>query len=118
MQTQTTYQIGKTGEELATDFLVGKDFQILHQNYRYGRLEIDLIAQKDNLIIFVEVKLRKNARYGYPEQAVTATKKRNIQIVASYFLDMMQWKGNIRFDIIAILKHKDSCELLHFEDAF
>ncbi|TAE07577.1 MAG: YraN family protein [Bacteroidetes bacterium] len=110
--------VGKTGEQLAYELLAGKGYSILHQNFRYGRREIDIIAQQDNTIVFVEVRLRKNNRFGFPEQTVTTTKQNNIRAVAEHFLHTLQWKGNIRFDIIAITKNKTDLEMVHFEDAF
>ena len=118
MQAENTYQIGKTGEQLAVELLETKAYKILHLNYRYGRREIDIIAQQDNLLVFVEVKLRKSNLFGYPEQNVTATKQHNIKMVAEHFLLELNWKGNIRFDVIAITKSKKRCEILHIEDAF
>jgi putative endonuclease len=115
---QNTTTIGKTGEQLACELLENKGYKILYQNFRHGKREIDIIASQENLVVFVEVRLRKNANFGFPEQTVTATKQHNIRTVAEHYLHTYEWKGNIRFDIIAIIKNKAMYEILHFEDAF
>jgi len=66
----------------------------------------------------VEVKMRKNIRFGYPEQSVTPAKQKKIRHVAEYYLHEKEWKGNIRFDIIAITKLTTGTEIMHLEDAF
>jgi putative endonuclease len=115
---QTTTSIGKTGEELACELLANKGYTILYQNFRCSRKEVDIIAKQENCVVFVEVKLRKSKQFGFPEQTVTPTKQKNIRLVAEHYLHTHEWKGNIRFDIIAIIKQKASTEILHFEDAF
>ncbi len=115
---ENTTIVGKTGEQLASQLLESKGYAILCQNFRCGRKEIDIVAAQENLIVFVEVKLRKNNYFGYPEQSVSLKKQENIRIVAEHYLYTYAWKGNIRFDIIAIIKQKTNTEIVHFEDAF
>lgn len=110
----TTTKLGQVGEQLAKTYLIKQGFHILEANYRYKRAEVDLIAQKENLMIFVEVKMRKNDRFGTPETFVTAQKAQLVHTAASHYLEEHQWNGSIRFDIIAIL----DTEILLLEDAF
>jgi len=110
-------KLGEIGEQLAADFLVNRGFDILERNYRYKRAEIDIIGQKDNLLVFFEVKYRKNNSFGNPEDFVTGRKIELIQMASENYIEEIQWKGNIRFDIIGILK-KSPSEIEHFEDAF
>lgn len=108
---------GKYGEQLAANFLVQAGYKILERNYRYKRAEVDLIAQKDGLIIFVEVKLRSDKIFGTPEEFVTVQKEENIRQVAEHYIFENDWHYDIRFDIIAIVV-KPSVEIEHIKDAF
>lgn len=110
-------ELGIEGEQLAKDYLKKKGWLILEMNYRYRRSEIDLIASENDLLIFVEVKTRSTTSFGLPEQFVDDKKAENIMKAADHYILEKDWKGNIRFDIISIIK-KESMELEHIEDAF
>jgi len=109
--------LGLEGEQLASDYLKNKGWIIHEMNYRFSRSEIDLIAAKNDLLIFVEVKTRTNTSFGLPEEFVDEKKAENIHKAADHYIREIDWKGNIRFDIIAIIK-KRGMEILHIEDAF
>lgn len=109
-----TSQIGLQGEKLAALFLEEKGYEILRKNYRFKKSEIDLIAKKDDYMVFVEVKKRKNVLFGMPEESVNDKKVRLIHSAAINFVEERSWNGNIRFDIVAISGE----EVAHFEDAF
>ena len=106
--------IGKKGENLAEEFLQQKGYAIVARNYRYKRSEIDLIVQKENWLVFVEVKMRSSEAYGFPEESVHDAKRKKMLEGAAQYLAETNWQGNVRYDIIAI--HKNEIE--HFEDAF
>lgn len=108
---------GQLGEELATKFLVEKGFTILANNYRYQRAEIDIIAQKSTLLIFVEVKTRTTNQHGFPEEAITQKKVDLFLLAAEEFIHQLSWQYDIRFDIIAI-SGGDHLQIHHIEDAF
>lgn len=110
-------ELGQEGEQLAADYLKKKGWQIREMNYRFSRSEIDLIASKNDLLIFVEVKARSTVTFGLPEQFVDAKKAENIMKGADHYIHEIDWTGNIRFDIISIIK-KETTELEHIEDAF
>ena len=110
-------ELGQEGEQVATDYLKKRGWVILEMNYRYSRSEIDLIASKDDLLIFVEVKARTNTSFGMPEDFVDEKKAENIMKGADHYIHEINWKGNVRFDIISIIK-KGRMELQHIEDAF
>jgi putative endonuclease len=110
---------GKAGEKLAADYLQEQQYEIITQNYRYKHYEIDLIAQKANLLIFVEVKTRRNINYGMPEAFVNSKKEINIRKAAEQYLYEANWQHNIRFDIIAITQLPNQPpEIVHLEDVF
>lgn len=110
-------EIGRKGESLAVEYLINKGFIILERNYRYGRLEIDIIAKIKNVIVFIEVKTRQSKRFGYPEEAVDNRKSDHILTCADHYIYQNQWTGDIRFDIISIFL-KPVILIEHIEDAF
>jgi putative endonuclease len=111
--------IGQKGEELAATFLETNGYQVLAKNYRHRRSEIDLVCQKNQVIVFVEVKRRKNNAFGYPESFVEEAQANRIKEGAEQFLIENGWEGPIRFDILAISGTLDKdLKINHFEDAF
>ena len=117
MNQRKNKEIGDKGEQLACYYLRQKGYQILETNYRYKRVEVDIIGIKDSIIVFFEVKVRSTNVYGYPEQAVTEDKANRIRTAAEYYMDVRKWDKNIRFDIIAITLNPE-IEIMHLEDAF
>jgi putative endonuclease len=113
---------GILGEKLAAEFLQQKGIRILERNYRKGRAEIDIIAIGGKLLLFVEVKTRRGGNsFGYPEEAVNHKKAALIINAASYYIKKIDWKKDIRFDIIAVqlpLNSNQNPQISHFEDAF
>lgn len=109
---------GNEGEQLAADFLINKGFEIVARNYRYKHCEIDLIVKRANWLIFVEVKTRSSNAYGYPEEYVDYQKVKNILFGAEHYTYVMDWQGNVRYDIVSILFRNGIPEIVHLEDAF
>jgi len=110
-------ELGQEGERQAEEYLKKDGWQILEVNYRYSHSEIDLIGQKDGLLVFFEVKTRTSTDFGMPEDFVDDKKAAFVTRAAQQYIEAVNWRGNIRFDIISILK-KDQFELKHIEDAF
>jgi len=110
-------QFGQLGEDIAVEYLKKKGYQILERNYRFGRVELDIVCMFDNEVIFVEVKIRTSDLMAYPEQAVGKSKQRNIRLAAENFVEENQITLPARFDIIAVVKG-DKFEIEHIEDAF
>lgn len=111
--------IGLRGESFAVDYLEQLNFQILERNWRYKRAEIDIIACKQQTIIFVEVKARSGYRFGQPEEFVGVAKQRLMEGAALAYIHLIKHRGEIRFDIISILFDlSGGHSLLHIEDAF
>jgi putative endonuclease len=109
---------GNTSEELAASYLKRKGFTIIKRNYRYKKWEIDIIAQKEKLLLFVEVKARNSIKFGYPETFVNKQKQIRLQTIAENYIINTSWNDAIRFDIISILKQKNDIQITHIEDAF
>jgi len=110
-------QFGKLGEEIAEHYLLKKGYKIKAKNYRFGRVEIDIICEVYNEIVFVEVKTRTSDQMAYPEQAVGKSKQKNIRLAAENYLEENSLTVSHRFDIIAVVKG-EKFEIEHFEDAF
>ena len=95
--------IAKTGASVAVAHLNARGYEILEQNYRAVRGEIDLVAQDGDCIVFVEVKTRRSLKFGLPQAAVTAQKQRQISKVALAYLQTHNlFDAPCRFDVIAI----------------
>lgn len=111
-------QTGSDGETLAAEYLIGKGYEILERNYRYGHAEVDLIVRKGNWLIFVEVKTRSGKSFGFPEEFVDWKKEENVFYVAEWYMEKIRWEGNVRYDIVSVLGVGWEREVMHFEDAF
>ena len=109
--------IGKYGEEIAQDYLKNNGFKILETNYRYSKIaEIDIIAYKNNTIHFIEVKTRRSAKYGSPQEAITKCKLESIQLCAKYYLTQTKIRySKIQIDAIGILIDNNKYDISFIE---
>ncbi len=115
MVQQTRRNISKIGESLAASHLKARGYQIIEQNYRWGRGEIDLVAMDGKRIVFVEVKTRRSLRFGLPQDAVTIHKQRQLSKIALAYLQVQNLLDSpCRFDVIAI-QLSPQCQLVHLE---
>jgi putative endonuclease len=110
-------EIGYKGESIAIEYLTRAGYQIICKNYRYARYEIDIIAAKDDTLVFFEVKTRNNLKYGEPVEAVDDKKIDNILDCANYYIQDTHWAQRVRFDIITIILWP-RLTINHIEDAF
>ncbi len=112
-------KIGIKGEQFASDFLLNKGYIILFLNWRSGKKEIDIIAIKDDVLVFAEVKTRTGSALQYPEEAVNKQKQQHLKSAAAAFSEQNRKYINIRFDIISVLLENEHLkEIVHFEEAF
>ncbi|MBP7272385.1 MAG: YraN family protein [Saprospiraceae bacterium] len=111
-------KIGEIGEQKAVDFLVKNGYSIVARNWRFKRAEVDIIAQKDAILVFVEVKTRSYNYFGEPEEFVTPQKEALLNAAAAAYMEATHYSGEIRFDIIAILLQRQTPIIKHYEDAF
>ncbi len=107
---------GKAGEAMAADFLRSKGYTILDAGYRSAFGEIDLIAKKRHCVAFVEVKLRKNARFSRACEAVTPAKQQRLRQTALQWVAQYGEPKACRFDVIEI--YTQTGEIQHIEGAF
>ena len=105
---------GIEGEGIAKRHYESCGYEILEENFRFGRAEIDLIALKKDLLIFIEVKNRSRKDFGEPETFVSDSQQKRIKEAAEEYIYGINWKKDIRFDIVSI----DSNKVEVFEDAF
>ena len=112
------YDLGKTGEELAVKHLVDKGYRIVERNWHSGHKEIDIIAQKDDALVIVEVKTRKSDDFGEPDIAVGKDKQRMLIRAADAYVRYKNLNVDVRFDIISIIINETGQRIEHIEDAF
>lgn len=112
-------ETGVKGEQLAEKFLLEKGYVLLHRNWCFGKKEIDLIMQRVDVLVFVEVKTRSSLHHSFPEEAVGTRKQSFLRAAAAAFLDNHPQYLKIQFDVVSVQLHKDSmAQIVHFEDAF
>ena len=111
-------ETGRKGEELATEFLRQKLFNIIERNWRYSRCEVDIIAQDEDELVFVEVKTRTSGDFGSPEASIDADKQRMLVIAARAYLEQTGADGTLRFDVISVDLSERKPVIAHFQDAF
>jgi len=109
---------GALGENMAVNYLKSKGYKIIDRNYRTSIGEIDIIAIKDNILAFIEVKSRTNLNYGYPYEAVNWKKQE--KIIKSSYIYMKHknlYEYQIRYDIIEVYLQKEP-KINYIENAF
>ncbi len=95
--------LGRLGERLAAEKLVDCGYRILERNFRCQHGEIDIVAEDEQDLVFVEVKTRRGNSFGRPEEAVTVRKQRKIVQVATYYLDLHAcFERSWRVDVVAV----------------
>jgi len=109
---------GKFGEKLAEEYLINHGYKILHTNWRVGRYEIDIIAQKSDILAFCEVKYRSSNLFGDPETFVTIQKQKKIIKAAAMYVGQNCWQGESHFDIVSVLKEGKTIKINHIENAY
>ncbi|MDR0811218.1 MAG: YraN family protein [Paludibacter sp.] len=114
----THNETGKRGEDIARHFLEEKGYRVRHTNWRTGRYEVDIIAEKDDWLVFVEVKTRSAGFLLHPVETVDKKKRTNLIYAARAYVAFNKWQGNSRFDIIGIVYDKSDFQVIHIEDAF
>jgi putative endonuclease len=97
-------EIGRRGEDLAEEYFRNLGFEILARNYHTAYGEIDLVIEKEKMIIFIEVKTRTGLEYGYGETAVNSGKLEHLTAAAEYYMaaenvDTESWQ----IDVLAVM---------------
>lgn len=115
-------ELGAWGEEKAARFLEQQGFRVLKRNFHSRFGEIDLIAETDEYLVFVEVRLRKTTRFGAPEETVDARKQQKLRLTAEAYLQRYPTNKQPRFDVVALYA-KDGMDtrplpVKHIKNAF
>ncbi len=109
---------GIEGEKIAVKYLTEKGYQVLRKNYRYLKAEVDIIAQKNNVLAIVEVRSRSTDFIEHIADTVTQKKIKLLVSAADQYVVENDLDVDVRFDIITVLKNKKTFELEHLENAY
>jgi len=111
-------ETGKAGEEIAVGYLRSRGYTILETNWRWGKNEIDIIAEEKDYLVIIEVKTRRSTDFGEPETFVTLQKQKLLIRAANSYINRYAVKKETRFDIISIVLKGKNPEINHLVDAF
>ncbi|MEA3349383.1 MAG: YraN family protein [Chloroflexota bacterium] len=112
--------LGRWGEEFTAKYLSARAYTIIERNARTPYGEIDIVARQEDIIVFVEVKTRTSTAFGYPEEAITATKREHmIQSAQAYLQNHPKLDTDWRIDVVAIQRKNSEKipQIKHFENA-
>ena len=108
---------GNKGEQIAQEYLINLGYSILETNWRFQQLEVDVVAQINKIICFVEVKTRVNPMIN-PIKSITLKKQKNLLIAANQYVQSKDIQSEIRFDVITVSLIKNNVNINHVKDAF
>ena len=111
-------ELGNKGEALSRRFLLAHGFKILETNYRYGKDEVDIIAEEDDYLVIVEVKTRSSSYYGEPEIFVDRKKQYYLIRAANKYINWKNVGKETRFDIVSVVVTPTGSKIKHIRDAF
>ncbi len=115
----TRRQLGDAGEDLAAAALKRQGYKILERNYVAPLGEVDLIARQGQTYVFIEVKTRKNERFGTPQEAVHPAKQNKLRRLADYYLKQKRLgEVEVRFDVVGIIMGEERPRVEIIQDAF
>ncbi len=110
--------LGATAEEAAAQYLQRQGLKLIERNYRCRRGEIDLIMSDEQQLIFVEVRYRKNSRFGHAAETVNPRKQKKVISAASHYLNGQSESTRCRFDVIAINGSSDTDKIQDTAEKF
>ncbi|MDR2928503.1 MAG: YraN family protein [Cytophagaceae bacterium] len=112
-------ELGKLGEQIASDYLTVKGFRIIARNWRFKHKEVDIIAYDDGYLVVVEVKTRSSAEWEHPRESITSSKIRFLVQATEQFVQQNRIDNEVRFDVVAVtLKCSNEWDIEHIEHAF
>ena len=107
-------RIGNYGEQKAVEFLEKNGYLIIERNFTCRQGEIDIIATKNEEIIFIEVKTRSSLTFGVPCESVTSIKQKHIFKSARYYLHLHHMENCfVRFDVVKVYLQGKNCKINH-----
>ncbi len=111
-------ELGNEGEMMARDYLMQQGYTIVDTNWQFGHLEIDIIAIRENILAFVEVKTRSSSAVSEPQMAVNQQKQKNIIRAANAYILKNKYNCEARFDIISVIRNEKGTQIEHLPDAY
>jgi len=112
-------EVGKKGEQIALNYLTAKEYKILERNWYFRKKEIDIIAEKNDFLVIIEVKSRSVGFQENPRDAVNMKKQRFLIQAANAYVNKYKIDLEVRFDIITVVFFNDhEYKLKHIDDAF
>ncbi len=111
-------ELGKKGEQIALKHLENQGYKILEKNWFYQKAEIDIIAQKNDVLAVIEVKTRSSIEFGSPESFVSKSKIKLLSKAINAYIEQNNLDLEVRFDIISILLKNEDPIVEHIENAF
>ena len=101
---RTTTELGQHGERIAARYLTDHGLRLLDRNWRCREGELDIVARDEDVIVFCEVKTRREVGFGHPVEAVTHTKQRRLRLLAQRWLAAHdEHARDLRFDVVGVL---------------
>ncbi|MFN3640405.1 MAG: YraN family protein [Flavobacterium sp.] len=110
--------IGKLGEEIAANYLDQQGYEILERNWKFEKAEVDILAQKDDFLVAVEVKTRTTDAFGLPQEFLKPAQIKRLVKAVDEYMQQHKITNEVRFDVIAVIIHKKDHTLEHIIDAF
>lgn len=115
--TKSNKNFGAWGESAATEYLENKGYQVISRNLHTPYGEIDIVAENENKLMFIEVKTRSNKSYGNPEDSINPRKLEHMEASAQFYVQNCEYQGTWQIDVISILKRdSNQLEIVHFEN--
>ena len=115
----TSQEFGELGERIAERWLRRHGWRVVQRRFRSGHRDIDLVVERDDLVVFVEVKARKGVEFGDPVEAVNWSKQRQLVRSASVWIDRHgRPSESYRFDVVGVLVEGERVRVRHVPNAF
>jgi len=112
-------ELGKIGEQLAEEYLLARGYDILFKNWRHSHFELDLVAVKEEMLHFIEVKTRRTSEFGLPEDAVDEIKISCLVQAGEEFLYQHPHYTSVQFDVLSIcMLPQEEVEYFLIEDVY
>ena len=111
-------ETGKLGEDIAEKYLEDKGYKIIERNYRTKYAEIDLIAQADDIMVFIEVRTKTSDKFGLPEETINKKKINKLKRNALAYTAWKRWKGVYQIDVIGVVLNQNHTinRIQHYEN--
>lgn len=111
-----TQEVGNRAEDAAADYLTSCGFSICHRNWRSGRYELDIIAKKEGILHFIEVKCRKDGGLTQPEEAMTLSKFDSLTKAAQAYIEFYDIDLEVQFDLVCVLHNNECMDIRYYPD--